>query len=404
MKSLRERLAQFDRAPATSPAHPCGDRRAALDGLCEQGARWVGEGPAAYLRREVEFPVVATDSLPTNLWNLLGGEPPPMEGPWVVVDTETTGLESGTGTLVFLVAALFWQDDRGRLVQYFLPEPVAEARLLEDLVADLRPASAYLSYNGKSFDWPRLRTRLRLHRIGEEVLDRPHLDLLHPVRRLARDWLVDARLATVEAALLGRPRVDDLPGSEAPEVYRALQMEGADVGLTRVVEHNDLDVRRLVDLFDALADIVERDGWRDLPAAARASLGRLLVARGEGERAEEVLLTVAEGSDEPHSTRSRRLLADLLRRRGEVEGAVRLLEEGLESAKLSLDIRVRLAKLYEHRLRDPRRARHLTLEALRQCRELDQLGRPPAARDCRPEALVHRLRRLERKLLRAPHD
>jgi uncharacterized protein len=42
----------------------------------------------------------------------------------------------------------------------------------------------------------------------------PHLDLLHPVRRLFGKRWNDCRLITVEQNLLGFNRVDDPPGSE----------------------------------------------------------------------------------------------------------------------------------------------------------------------------------------------
>ena len=70
---------------------------------------------------------------------------------------------------------------------------------------------------------------------------------------------------------------------------------------------------------------------------------------------------------------------------------------------MSLDLRVRLAKLYEHRLHDLPRARELTVEALRHGAELDQMGRHPRSPDCRADALRHRLRRLERKITRSAH-
>ena len=47
----------------------------------------------------------------------------------------------------------------------------------------------------------------------------PHLDLLHPVRRLFGKRWNDCRLLSVEEQLLGFRRVDDLPGSEAPAAW-----------------------------------------------------------------------------------------------------------------------------------------------------------------------------------------
>jgi len=53
------------------------------------------------------------------------------------LDTETTGLAGGAGTLVFLVGVGTFVDKTFRLRQYFLRDPAEEAALLTALQEDL---------------------------------------------------------------------------------------------------------------------------------------------------------------------------------------------------------------------------------------------------------------------------
>ena len=67
----------------------------------------------------------------------------------------------------------------------------------------------------------------------------------------------NCRLATVEDRLLGRPRVDDLPGSEAPAAWRRFLLTGETEGVRRVLTHN---ARDLVSLAHALQQLLALDG------------------------------------------------------------------------------------------------------------------------------------------------
>ena len=89
--------------------------------------------------------------------------------------------------------------------------------------------------------------------IGEPFCDALHLDLLHPVRRRYRNAWPNCRLATVEARLLGTPRTDDLPGSEAPAAWRRFLVSGDTHDLRRVLTHNARDLVSLAHVLACLA-------------------------------------------------------------------------------------------------------------------------------------------------------
>jgi uncharacterized protein YprB with RNaseH-like and TPR domain len=355
-----------------------------LAGVVSLGAAWQGEAPGGFLRIERELePADPRDCVEV----LQEGFP---EGDLLVLDTETTGLESGTGTLVFVIGLVRWSASRQTLVQLILPEPAGERAFLEALATELETAVGLLSYNGRGFDVPRLRSRMRLQRLDDQRLDLPHLDLLYPTRRLVRGWLPDARLKTVEEGLLATVREDDLPGEFAPEVYRTLQLEGRDTGVADVVRHNALDVENLPRLAGCLSRVLGGEERRDLPGSCFLEVARHRLDRGAG--AGDVLARVIDGDDAFARGEARAMLARTFRRAGDYGEAARVWRDHLEDQPGDLLARVELAKLLEHRLSDLEGALALVAQA-RTLVELRAGGDPTLS-----EELDHRYRRLVRRI------
>jgi len=164
------------------------------------------------------------------------------------LDTETTGLAGGSGTLVFLLGLARRQGDRLWLCQYLLTRFAGERAMLRQAAADIRADDVLVSYNGKCFDLPLLDTRFRLAGVSNPLPELPHLDLLHPVRRaFGRVW-PNCRLLTLEQRLLKFRRQDDLPGSEAPAAWLGWLRHGERGRLVRVCDHNRWDILTLARL------------------------------------------------------------------------------------------------------------------------------------------------------------
>jgi hypothetical protein len=202
--------------------------------------------------------------------------------PIVTIDTETTGLATGAGTLAFLVGVGAWSGGRLRVTQLLLADHSAERALLGAL-ADAIPADALLvTYNGRSFDWPLLVARYRLQRHDPPGLG-GHVDLLHLARRLWKHRLGNARLATVEQAICHVQRSDDLPGALIPDRYFTYLRERDPELLRAVVEHNRQDVVSLGLLLAALTRLAAPDAWRRFHPGDVAALGRSYARSGDRE-------------------------------------------------------------------------------------------------------------------------
>ncbi|MBF0187919.1 MAG: ribonuclease H-like domain-containing protein, partial [Magnetococcales bacterium] len=161
----------------------------------------------------------------------------------------TTGLAGGTGTAVFILGLGRLSGETLIVTRYLLTAFSGEKALWQAMTKDLAGVEVLITYNGRRFDQPIIDSRCRL--LGLPGLD-PALhawDLLYPVRRAFRTVWPDCRLMTVEERLLSHHRQDDLPGSEAPWVWREWLQQGIRTRLKRVLDHNGRDVESLAALL-----------------------------------------------------------------------------------------------------------------------------------------------------------
>lgn len=168
------------------------------------------------------------------------------------LDTETTGLSGGAGTVVFVVGLGWFESDAFVLEQFFLRDFGEEPAMLRAVTQRLAERPIPVSYVGKSFDRHRIAARLAVHRLQAPILTDEHLDLYYVARRAFGRVLPDCKLRTVEERLLHLRREDDLPGSEAPVAF--LQWVRDRTGpVDRVLEHNRLDVLSVAALLGLVA-------------------------------------------------------------------------------------------------------------------------------------------------------
>jgi hypothetical protein len=331
-------------------------------------------------------------------------DPVDPDRPLVLLDAETTGLGTGTGTLPFLVGVGTWQGDLFVTRQLLLPEQSDESGYLAAL-AELIPSEACLvTYNGRSFDWPLLVARYRLHGRAAPA-HAAHLDLLPLARALWRHRLGDARLASVEATICGVRRERDLPGGLVPIRYLDYLRTGHGGLLREVMEHNRQDVISMALLLRVLAmDLapVGRTG-RSPQTVHPGDLGGLGRAYARRRRHDEALAcfdSALERSIDPWDAQryegiaiDRARTLTRLGRRAEAAGAWHAiaLEGGPNAAVAWLHV----AKHREHDAHDPAAA----LLATDKARALAERGRLFGRRDRLVERdLARRVPRLRRRL------
>lgn len=217
----------------------CWVRRLQYAGGERHGHRTLGEV------RDVEFGRIAVLARQPALADLALGD-------CLFLDTETTGLAGGAGTLVFLCGVAFVEAGELVLEQVFLRAFGEEGAALAHVAMRLQEHPVPVTFVGKTFDRHRLAARMTVNRVVSSVLTERHLDLYYLARRAWRQRLPDVRLRTVEEHLLGVRRADDLPGAEAPAAFLEWVRDRTGA-VDRVFEHNRLDVLSLVTLLTTLA-------------------------------------------------------------------------------------------------------------------------------------------------------
>ncbi|MEM6274020.1 MAG: ribonuclease H-like domain-containing protein [Myxococcota bacterium] len=285
-------------------------------------------------------------------------------------DTETTGLSRGTGTLAFMVGMAWFEDDGCVVEQLVLPQPGEEAPLLHLFAERLASASCVVSYNGKSFDWPLLKTRFVMNRMKPPPLGL-HIDLLHCARRVFRERLRGMTLGAVEEQVLGMGRVDDMSGALIPASYRAYLLDGDERALLPVLEHNRHDLVSLAALLGELSHRFDLDPSNEVaayPGAPRHSEPRRRSAHATDQlglastayraRDFDAACRLAEYASIAQDAVARRALwlkGHAARRSGDIAVAVAAFHRALACAGQSptdSELHLALSKLYEHRIRD----------------------------------------------------
>ncbi len=249
-------------------------------------------------------------------------------------DTETTGLSTGAGTVIFLAGVARIEGAHAVVRQFLLPDYPHEPALLRALVADLSRFSRLVTYNGRTFDMPMLAARLTFHGLFREQASLPELhdDLLPDARRLFRRPLGGARLADVESGVLGVRRASDCPGSEVPLRYFGYLRGGSPDILAEVLDHNYQDVVSLA-LLEAELCRLRAGGWRDARVLDPRGMALELLRAGAADDALELVESAQHLANDPAEANAlRRVASRLLIATGRVERAEALWAHGTRRA------------------------------------------------------------------------
>ncbi len=310
-------------------------------------------------------------------------------GQALFLDTETTGLAGGTGTFPFLIGLGWFEGDSFVTTQLFardFSEELPMLCLLDELARDRR---FLVTFNGRAFDLNLLSGRFVLNRMQDFLSNMPHLDLLHPGRRLLRHRMDNARLTTIEACVLGLTRDDDVPGFEIPRRYFDWLRSKDGSLMEDVFRHNRLDIVSMAALLKHLADLVAGG-----PGRENAHHGDVLCAarlheeRGDTQTALSMYERIARSPDSRVAVSALRSCSLIYKKARRWEDAVPIWEDMISRDPLDLFAAEELAKFYEHRAGEFKRAALIVKTVLEGSRTLSSEER---------RSLEHRLSRLARK-------
>jgi len=316
-----------------------------------------------------------------------------------VIDTETTGLAGGTGTYPFIIGIGFWNKNNFIVRQYILRDFSEEPAQLQAFTEDLNKASSLLTYNGKSFDIPLLKTRFRINRMKVPLVDLSHVDLLHPCRRIYRNHFESFNLTFLEAMILGFERVDDVPSHLIPRIYFDFLQNRDDDLLVPILYHNRDDIVSLYILAQETARRI------DLALCGAAnddnmflSLAKILFISRDYDAAERMLSFIkSDFAADPTNDDAMMMKSITAKRIRDWDKAKSVWKQMLDSNRFGTYPHIELAKHLEHREKDPRSALELTNSAIRFL-EFERDFRSGTNYRNSLNALKHRQRRLLKKI------
>ena len=328
------------------------------------------------------------------------------EGEWpgigraLFLDTETTGLSRGAGTIAFMIGLGYVRDGAFIIEQYMVGDYPDEPEMIAKLANLAKDFDVIVSFNGKAFDVPLLESRAVMCRMQQLFPNHRHLDLMHPSRRLWKRRIGSCRLTALEEHILCSGREDDLPGSEAPKRFFEYMKTGDISLLDEVLKHNMLDIASLGTLLVALCGAyASPDQLPELPDLY--SMGRALERQGELDVARRCYEEAAKPRtatslknlrDEQFSAEACMSLSMMKKKAGDLGGAEAIWQQMARRGQMGDAPHVELAKLYEHGRKNPR----LALESAQRAMETAQTGDAIREHERRIARLRAKLQREER--------
>jgi uncharacterized protein YprB with RNaseH-like and TPR domain len=315
----------------------------------------------------------------------------------VFLDTETTGLAGGTGTVPFLIGLGYFSNDGFRIEQFFMRDYHEEQAVLYAVQNKLRDSAAIVSYNGKGYDLNILSARFILARMNNPADNLPHLDLLFSVRRLWRRRIHDCSLTNVERSILSFHRENDIPSFLIPSIYFNYLRDRNANPLVSIFQHNRLDITALAALSGIIGRIYQDPKHNLTHSLDFYSLGRALenlTCFEEASQCYREALNYSISHEQEEDLLEK--LGFSLKRSDDWDQAVKVWEHMILTYPHRLSAYEELAKYHEHRTRQYENAIQVVHSALERIQIQEELrGRWASKVDMKD--LEYRLARLMRK-------
>lgn len=272
-------------------------------------------------------------------------------GDLLFMDTETTGLSTGAGTVAFLIGTAYFVPEGLRVEQFFLEDLHQEEDALKAWAERASSFRSVVTYNGKNYDLPLLESRALMNRM-RPVVPEVSMDLLYPARRYFRGRFPSCSLSVLEDAVLGisRSENDDIPGAMIPAAYFRFLEDRDETRIRLILSHNRQDLVSLAELTLKLANMQKYAETLEDPEYLRICAGNAEAA-GDRETAERLLRKAA-----PELSQASEDLIWLCKRQERWGDAYAACLAWTEAHRGGLEILELQAKLEEHFLRDPEKA------------------------------------------------
>jgi uncharacterized protein YprB with RNaseH-like and TPR domain len=312
-------------------------------------------------------------------------------------DAETSGLSGGTGTFAFLLGLGYFSAQEFHVQQLFIRNPADEPGLLAILEEIVSQFDTLVTFNGKSFDVPLMRTRCVLNQFPDYFADKKHMDLLRAARRLWNKRLASKALSALENEILHFHRTqEEVPGWMVPEIYFDFLHTQDARPLQGVFYHNEMDIVSMAALFKLVNDFLNDPlSTAEIPGMDMAEAAQIFHEINDIDTAIALYRqSINQVLPKPFLIQTFDKFARLYRNQGKVEKALELWELAANCDQINACIE--LAKYYEHKTKDIFTAMHWTEKAALNIEKPQYLTPNPPRSVIRKE-IDHRYERLSKK-------
>lgn len=173
-------------------------------------------------------------------------------------DIETTGFDRKKNSVILISLGQFIERDKFCIKQYFADDFGDEKEVLCEFKEDLWNFEKWCSYNGKAFDEPFIKTRMKKNNIEFESPEK-HIDLYRIIRPYYKQLgMKRCNLKTVEKHI-GIERDDKIDGGISVKLYFNF-IESRDKKLKEIIMlHNYEDVLSLPKIFNIAFEVENND-------------------------------------------------------------------------------------------------------------------------------------------------
>ncbi len=154
------------------------------------------------------------------------------------IDIETLGLGESP---IFLIGIAGFKENNLIIDQFFIRKLKEEKSALVCFNESLKEKKAIFSFNGKSFDIPRIQKRMGSRDIDIN-LNIPHFDLKYLSQKAYAKRIDDFKLTTIERIIFKEIRKNDVPSSSIPGLYKDFLDSNNFEKIVTIIDHNKKDL------------------------------------------------------------------------------------------------------------------------------------------------------------------
>ncbi len=172
------------------------------------------------------------------------------------MDIETLGLSN---VPIILIGIAEIKNNSIISTQYLVKDLIQEPASLKAYMSHLDENSAHVTFNGKYFDVPYIKNRMKYYRMPTNKLEIPHFDLINYARYLWKDSLPNCKLQTIEKHIFGIERECDVIGAYIPDYYNTYLIKNNIGPLIPIIDHNRQDIISLASFLEKMYREVNGD-------------------------------------------------------------------------------------------------------------------------------------------------